>query len=104
MADVVTPMTQARSLRRLADLIERQSSALTLPGIGPPAQIEFFGPNGAHLTGYGDNPALLTAVKREIRASWDDLRAKALARLANEIAVEQAAVASSLYPSPTQEP
>lgn len=91
-----SPGLRPEDLRKLADTLERREKSRTLPGIGAPVQIEFYGKDGAHLTGYGDNPALLTAVKKQIRLEWNDLRTRALARLDDEVAQLQEAIAAGL--------
>jgi hypothetical protein len=70
-----------------------------LPGIPCPRHIKFEGPGASSLGAYGDNPVLLEAIKREIYAEWDRLRAQALARMETRVQALSDTVASFLAPA-----
>lgn len=93
-----------KALRELADAVERRRDANTLPGISAPKTITFLGHDDTPLSGYGSNPTLQEAIKREIRISWEELRQRALTRLDDSVAQLSEQVRGQLTPSPTPEP
>lgn len=94
---------QIRAIRALADAMERQDAARTLPGISCPDQIIFKSRGGVELTAYGDNPVLLDTIKAEIRIRWDELRSAAIERLNDATTQLTHQASAALAPPPPAE-
>lgn len=82
-----------RTFRMLADALKREREASYLPGISPPSRIAFQDMDGKEVDGFGNNPVLLDAIRSEIRASWDDLRERAMGKIRSERATLEAGAA-----------
>jgi len=93
--------TMERALRSLADVMQRQREAGTMPGIAAPAHIDFTGTGGAELNAYRDNPTLLAEIRKEIKMAWPELRERAFARLAAERADLERQIAEGLQTAPS---